>query len=276
MLELTQITTENAKAFRALIRTDAYPFLADEATLGLGLVDKDTPIGALVMRPDGEGAANLLSVAIAEPYRRKGFATELLAIAADIYDETGEIYRITCETTRQPGEKNGLYGLLNYLEFDIEETDSGCFVTSFGEIRKQKLLQSKGEEAEAVSYENMTQKQRKLLYEEEMDLKPLMDAGCIEENLSCVTFSDNAIDSCLIFAREEEELTVQWARTSPKNPSALVHLIRYAIAHSKAYTDEELLYIPVLNGESKRLTEKLFGKELKKAEAGYRAVLPLR
>ncbi|MBR5969305.1 MAG: GNAT family N-acetyltransferase [Lachnospiraceae bacterium] len=275
MPELTQITAENARAFRALIRTDAYPFLADDATLGLGLVEKDTPVGALVMRPDGEGAARLLSLAIAEVCRRKGFATELLTKAADIFSGTGKIYRVICETTRRPGEENALCGLLESLRFRIEETDMCCYMTDFGETRKQKRLTGDGKEAGVTPYGKLTTRQKKMLYDEEMDLKPLMDSGRIEEKLSCVMIRDGAMSSCLVFVKEEDALLIQWARTSQKNPAEILYLMRYALALSKDYTDETKLIIPVLNGESKKLTEKLFGDGLKKTETGYRAVLPL-
>ena len=275
MIELSEITTGNLSAYAPYIRAEAVSSFGAGETAGFGLAEDEKPFAAIVFRDTGEGAAHVLSLYVDEVYRRKGYGTELMTAAMDFLIAMGGVYRMTVDATRfESDREDTLHLFLQAFESEIETGVAGCFGTTLGKARAVKVLQAVPPQ-EITPYGKLSPFRKKCLYDEPIDLSDMMQEGTIEEDMSCVFLKDDAIDACVIFEKDEDGLTVAWARTSQSAPVRIILLLQYAIAHATAYDDDCPVHIPVLNAESERLMMRLLGDDAKRVESGYRATIPL-
>ncbi|MCR4641510.1 MAG: GNAT family N-acetyltransferase [Lachnospiraceae bacterium] len=285
MVELIQINKDNALAFRPLIREDAYPFLLDPDVFALGLVNDDTAFAAAVFRVHDGGEAELLSIAVSESGRRQGYGTELLVEATDFMVDRMDVIRLSCDFVEGGDDKEAFKGFLKYLEFETEKQAGGCYRISLKKLRENRLLEGGSKDCRSVA--DLTTMERKLLYREEMDLKPLEEQGWIEEQVSCVKQDGPSLSSVLIFTKgdgsgdiygdepKEGALCIQWARSDSDNPAGLLSLFRHAMKKLESYPEDTEIYVPVLNEASERLAEKILGEGAEKIEQSYHAELDL-
>lgn len=273
MLELIQITPDNAIAFTHLIKEDVYLYVADPATVSIGIVDDKMPVAALLVRAADDGSSEILSICVDHEYRRQGLATELLIRAADYLTQDMEVNRLNCSFTLRDGDDSFL-GYLKYLEFEINEVPGGCYVTTFGELRQLKELA--GPTGSCVPFSELTTIQKKQLKDGAMDVSDLLENDSIEPDMSAFLLEGNVIRSCLIFTKDEEDpdaYTIAWSRNTG-SPADMLYLLRYALKASTA-ADEVKLYVPVLNERSERLTVGILGDKGRKIETSYEAKLSL-
>ncbi|MCR5503014.1 MAG: GNAT family N-acetyltransferase [Lachnospiraceae bacterium] len=275
MKELVLITPENASSFRPIIRESAYPHIADEDTAALGLADDSVPFGAIVFRISDPGTAELLSIYVRPEYRRQGFASELMSEMGDYLEAQTEVTRVVCDYDLREDVKSSIPDFLSSFEFEISEKPGGCFVTTFEDLRAIRDLA--GGADDVTSYGDLTTMQKKLLYDEDIDLKPDMDSGAIEETISCVKLEDGKIPACLLFTADEtdpDSLYLLWARNDG-TPVQLLQLFRHVVSASESFAGEKKLYIPVLNERSEKLAAGLLGDRARKIETAYHAELAL-
>ncbi|MBQ7679728.1 MAG: GNAT family N-acetyltransferase [Butyrivibrio sp.] len=275
MIEYIRIIPDNAVFFRHLMREDAYLYIPDPGTIGIGLAEDSQPFAALVFRVPEEGRAQVLSLYVQKNYRRQGYGTELMVTMADYLEAFTEVTRVDCDYDLRNDTESALPAFLAYLDFDVQQAPGGCYVTTLGQLRQIRGLQGGG--GSCIPYAEMSILQKKMLYQEELDLKPEMDAGLIEESMSCVRMEGDTIEGCLIFVRDEQDpgaLNLLWARNN-RYPAGMASLLGSALQGASAYGDDTRLIIPVMNERSERLAAGILGDRAQKTETVWHATLAL-
>ncbi|MBP3196256.1 MAG: GNAT family N-acetyltransferase [Butyrivibrio sp.] len=93
--EYRQIEKKELESFKELILPDIYEELCDQEEIDTEYICisswmNDTPVGAIIVDPEGSGDLNLLSIWTVSEYRRMGFASALLdkalQVAAALFD----------------------------------------------------------------------------------------------------------------------------------------------------------------------------------------------
>ena len=131
--------------------------------------------------------------------------------------------------------------------------------------------------ASCVPFGSLKTKERKLLYFEPADLKPMIDAGEIDPDVSFCHLSNGAIDGCALFSHENGTLTFEWGRTSPNNPPLFIVLLRAVLqAAAEKYGPDTEIIIPAINEQSVALARKLLGPKVLETEREYRSTLYFR
>lgn len=274
-MEFARISPENAAAFHTMIREEAYPFLMDSNVIGIGLVDDHREAaGAVVARVDDEGVAELMSVCVAKAYRRKGYGTELLVELADVLVYDDRAWRFKCDFAEKKGS-DGFRKFLKSLGFNISKNEEICYMTSTKKMAKIPELQNR--KPRCIAYKDMTEIQKKQLYGRGMDLKPLMDKGLVDGNISCVKLRNGRVSGCLIFVRvyENKALMIQWAENSREYPLDALRMFSFAAEVAGRFRKDLPVYVPALNTRSAKLADRLLKKYSEVVEQGYSAYLNL-
>jgi GNAT superfamily N-acetyltransferase len=278
MAEIIDLNEQFDKRFLSLINRDGQDTMADDANIALGILDDDTPFGALVIDPGYDGIASVESLYIDETHRRQGYATELMYYAVEMLYALDDMYSLNVTFADENGENNGLKEFFEYLEFDIEKEETmGAYTFLLKEVASSEYIKGKID-SRVASYDSIERSVKNRIMSGHPSFLDFCTKGTIDESLSCVVnrkSNDRSKQSYLVVGYGEEELVILWANAA-EGTFDLVSMLRFAIKNALLkYGPDFRIRVPYINSTSKKIVNKLLGDKAETTETVWNASLSL-
>ncbi len=278
MVEIIDLNEQFDKRFLSLINRDGQDTMADDSSVALGILDDDTPFGALVIDPGYDGIASVESLYIDEAHRRQGYATELMYYAVEMLYALDDMYSLNVTFADENGENNGLKEFFEYLEFDIEKEETmGAYTFLLKEVASSEYI--KGQiDSRVASYDSIDRSVKNRIMSGHPSFLDFCAKGTIDESLSCVVdkkSDERSMQSYLVVGYGEEELVILWANAAPGSLD-LISMLRFAIKNALVkYGPDFRIRVPYITETSKNIVGKLLGERAETTETVWNASLSL-
>ena len=278
MTDLLDLNEGCPKAFIELISARGRDAFFSGQAVAFGLADEGEAAGAIVALPGFEGIATIESLYINPVHRRKGYATELLIEAINQLYSFDNIMSIEADIVENYREETGTIEFFESFDFELEKDPSHGALSFLLEdaARSDKV---KGDiDKRVVPFGEALRTNRNKILSEHTMLQRIVADHALEEEISCMIErdeDDKLKSSCLILAKEFNELVVAWAECADGTLD-LVNLLRFAVFHAlKKYGPKQKIRVPYINDHSKNIIEKLIGDKAVPSENIWKAHLEL-
>ena len=271
MIELFDLSTEDATPFLNMITAEGQRFLSGDAGAAVGISEEGKPVGAIVCEISDAFLARIVSLFVKEDRRRKGFGTELVYQALNLLLRKESICRLDVRFTSD-SENPGIYEFFDAMSFSMSQDEThGAYSLSLldaGEVPVLKKASSQG----ITPYARVTRPVKNKIFE----AHPMLLRCEIEESISCVADAgkdDVESHDCLIFTKEDNTLVMVWAE-STNDKLDLVKMLKYALDKAvEKYGTDISVRIPYINEASKKLIIKMMGEKAVHTESVWDAEL---
>ncbi|MCR4705888.1 MAG: GNAT family N-acetyltransferase [Lachnospiraceae bacterium] len=278
-INLFEITNDNLNYFEPLLTEESANLIKEDLAIGVGITADDRTIAALVCSSgDQPEDVRIYSIYVAHDFRRMGCGTEMLSYMANMLLPIDTITRITCAfcVREDDPDTKTLRPFFDYLGFSTEELETACFTCKVGDLMTNKIFAEK-QSSSCVPFGSLKTRERKLLLFEPANLKPLIDEGEIDPDVSFCHLSGDKITGCVLLSHDSNTLTFEWGRTSPNNPALFIVLLREALyAAAEKYGSDTDIAIPAVNRQSIELARKILGEHALETEHEYQSTLYFR
>ncbi len=280
MVEIFDLKDKKPFEYYSMLTREGQESFDNEEAIVFGLSVDGKSAGAIAMEPDGEGAVNITSLYICPEFRRKGFGTELVYTAASYIVNAEGVYRIeaTIAESDDIEDGDGLRKFFEWLDFKMEKDEEhGAYSVTIGDISGCDVI-SKAKPGEFYPYNRILSAVKNRVILEHPALTDAIGNGKIEEDMSF--FADNDLEAgemsdCIVFVREDRDIVMAWAQAE-NNKMNLVKLFRSAFeAAEKKYGPDQVVRIPYINENSKKLIGKILGDTARETEIVWKGVFPL-
>jgi GNAT superfamily N-acetyltransferase len=257
IMQITAITDGNKDFFKGFFPEMEPP--SQKNLLLLGSVDDGAACGALTLEIFPYHAL-LHSIAVSEPYRRKGFGSALLQTALSFIKKTN----VTSVQTVVCGPVGGPAGIFFQKNGFAATESSRLFSAALSDIAKAEAFRAPAKpdpgilsfaEAPPVYIKQFN----RFLTDPHQYIYDAADPGAICARCSMASVRHGKIDGCILFSPNRDgSVSLSWLYS--ETPERIMPLMKAALsALTEEYPSDTVLHIAAVNSSSLKITQKLIG-----------------
>ena len=265
MISLFSLTEDSISAFLPLLSESAKAALYDDDdVLAIGAA-WDTKAAGIMLIRTGDEVNDLLYIAVAPAFRRKGVGTKLLEAACRVCDEEGVML---CGSYYEREGEDAFRGFFDAARvFTVRETeDYRCrldrqdFINMKKKVANETASQSsfsiKG--INELSANQVTEFENRLVDAEEMYID--FSDPALDNNLSLVVMKEDRIVAAIFFGNTDEESSELLFLWVEENDAKAFAAVMNESCEVLLVSDKDKLYVTAVTEKSRNMLEKYFPK----------------
>ncbi len=277
MIEIIDLRNTNPEDYYKMITPEGQESFETLEGIVLGISEDGVPSGAVAAEPDEDGSVKITSLYVDPDHRRKGIGTELIYGVAGYIDYISGINRIETKFAENAVEGSDLKGFFEALDFDFElDEEHGSFSIRLGDAATEVI--ERGSSENVLPYNKVTSVVKNTLMAERPFVRSAVAAGILDADMSCFLedeMIDDPLQGCAIIAKTDDELVLIWAQAEG-NKMDLIKLLKHVVETGiKKYGPDQVIRIPYINDNSKKIIQKLVGDKLVVSETVWNAIYDL-